>query len=130
MNKNLGKLEDHHGFQLKKYTFKTFLELFDEYNNRKRLMMRMFNVIGGTGVGKVFKAIDIWKKLPDNKELKMKQMMLNTINKALGRIRKEVKNSFDEFKENYMIGEEKKRSAALVMMRAAGGSVQQSFKKW
>lgn len=67
MNKNLGKLVDYDNHQLKKYTFRTFLEMFDQYNNRKRLMMRMFNVIGGTGIGKVFKVIDIWKKLPDNK---------------------------------------------------------------
>ena len=57
-------------------------------------MMRFFNAIGGTGVGKVFKAIDIWKKLPDNKEIKKKQMMLATINKALHRIRHEVRLAF------------------------------------
>lgn len=57
-------------------------------------MMRFFNAIAGTGVGKIFKAVDIWKKLPDNKEIKKKQMMLASINKALGRIRHEVKLVF------------------------------------
>lgn len=71
-----------------KYTFRTLLEMFAEFNNRKRLMMRIFNVIGGTGIGKVFKAVEIWKKLPDNKELKKRQMMLGAINRALNGIRR------------------------------------------
>ena len=57
-------------------------------------MTRMFNVIAGTGIGKVLKSVDVWKKLPDNKELKKRQMMISSINKALSRMRKEVKNSF------------------------------------
>lgn len=51
-------------------------------------MMRIFNVIGGTGIGKVFKAVEVWKKLPDNKELKKRQMMLGAINRALNGIRR------------------------------------------
>jgi hypothetical protein len=48
----------------------------------------MFNVLAGTGIGKVLKSIDIWKKLPDNKEIKKRQMMIASINKALSRMRK------------------------------------------
>lgn len=58
----------------------------------------MFNVLAGTGIGKVLKSIDIWKKLPDNKEIKKRQMMIASINKALSRMRKQVKNSFEAIK--------------------------------
>ena len=93
-------------------------------------MTKFYHAIEGTGFGKILKIIDIWKKLPDNKELKKKKMMLNTVNKALNRIREQVSLSFRAFREWHQVGEEKKRIAALTMIKTSGGSLQQSWKKW
>ena len=64
------------------------MEQFDQFNNKKRLMIKIFNVIGNTSIGKVMKIVDIWKKLPNNADFRKRRLMLNVINKGLAAMRK------------------------------------------
>ena len=130
LGRNFGKWSSYHEAIQTRSAFNTMYELNQEESANRKLLLKVYNVIGGTGVGKIFKAIEVWKRLPNNKEIKKKQMMLKTINKGLERTRQEMRTSFAAFKECCQVGEEKKRAAALIMIRATGGSLQQAFKKW
>lgn len=103
---------------------------FRQNTSLKKTIGRLYGILSQHGTVRVAEAFNVWKALPDAKEIKKRQQMLKAITRGIDTVMKEVRSSFEVFRNDHREGELRKRDAAIVLANSTVRKVNRVYSRW